>query len=123
MKKLFFVFSIVLLAFSSCKKDPPKAVITVTYLNGRPVPDATVRVYAGPSDENTEGNVGYIEPYSRERDAVKMTDSEGKAEFEFQYEAIYNVFAFKLENGDTLKGTGAVVLEKNKVAEETVIIR
>ncbi len=106
-----------------CKQAPPKAVITVTELNGKPVPDATVRVYAGPSDENTEGNVGYIQPYERERDAVKMTDSEGKAEFEFEYEAIYNVFAFKIVNGDTLKGTGAVILEKDKVAEETVIIR
>ncbi len=123
MKKLFYLFAIMFFALSACKEDPPKAVITVTYLNGRPVPDATVRVYAGPSDENTEGNVGYIEPYSRERDAVKMTDSEGKAEFEFKYEAIYNVFAFKLENGDTLKGTGAIILEKDKVAEETVIIR
>ena len=54
---------------------------------------------------------------------MKMTDSEGKAEFQFEYEAIYNVFAFKIVNGDTLKGTGAVILEKDKVAEETVIIR
>jgi len=123
MKNLLFILGLVALIGFGCKPNPPKAVITVTKLNGQVVPDATVRVYAGPSDENTEGNVGYIKPYERERDAVKMTDNEGKAEFEFEYEAIYNVFAFKIENGDTLKGTGAVILEKNKVAEETVIIR
>lgn len=123
MKRVIFILSLFAVVGYGCKPDPPKAVITVTELNGTPVPDATVRVYAGPSDENTEGNVGYIQPYERERDAVKMTDSEGKAEFEFEYEAIYNVFAFKIVNGDTLKGTGAVILEKDKVAEETVIIR
>ncbi len=123
MKRVLLILGLFAILGYGCKPDPPKAIITVTELNGTPVPDATVRVYAGPSDENTEGNVGYIQPYERERDAVKMTDSEGKAEFEFEYEAIYNVFAFKIVNGDTLKGTGAVILEKDKVAEETVIIR
>jgi len=122
MKKFFYLL-LIIFAVGACKKDPPRAIVTVTYLNGKPVPDATVRVYAEPSDENVEGNIGYIQPYERERDAVKMTDSEGQAEFEFEYEAIYNVFAFKIENGDTLKGTGALILEKDKVTEETVIIR
>ncbi len=130
MKKIFYVFAILVIALASCKDKPPKAEITVVDLSNKPVPDAFVRVYATPSDQNVEGNIGYIKPYERERDALKMTDSDGKVEFEFKYEAIYNVFAYKIISdtsqgiiGDTLKGTGAVILEKNKVAEETIIIR
>lgn len=80
MNKILLIITIVLLSFSSCKKEVPgKAIITVLDKNNLPVYGATVNLN---SDNNPKP--GYVKD-------KKTTDNNGKTYHEFPLEVILQV--------------------------------
>lgn len=138
MKKTVFLFVclsvFVLMTASKCQKDkPPKALITVYDGETKNVLyGATVKIYSDPTYYNNGVGyqpVGYYDPDERTLYDIKYTDSNGQTEHSFKYESIYSVRVIFIKqitghgsNADTtfLYGEGALKLENNKTASETV---
>lgn len=96
--------------FSGCKKNgPTKAVVTVNDSLGRPCRGATVTLWQDTAVNQTTGSTASIR-------VTKLTDSGGKAEFEFALEAFLNLEAYK--NTDTVRAF--VRLEEHKTVYQTV---
>jgi len=134
MKTNKYILIIALAVFSvfySCKKPAdPKATVTVigTNKDGAEVAieGATVKVLADPNTHDEHGNVGHVRPDLDSDEGLyftKTTNSSGKADFEFKYEAILKVYAYIVEKKDTVWGEGALILEKDKTYNETVYLR
>lgn len=118
MKKLLLiavVFGIV--SFSSCKKDPPQAVIKVVNEAGLPVAGAEVIITAD------EGN-GWIRP-DNVKELILYTNSSGVLERTFLDDAIYDVLAQEKDDAEIVirSGSGVLVLEVGTTCNETITIR
>ena len=108
----YIVLSIFLLqfAFIGCKKNgPTKAIVTVNDSLGRPCRGATVTLWQDTAVNQTTGSSANIR-------VSKITDSSGKAEFEFALESFLNLEAYK--NDDTVRAF--VRLEQHKTVYQTV---
>lgn len=123
IKRLFFLGGLVILfmpAFFSCKKDEPtKAVITVQDSGGYPVEGARVRVF---QDSVVNQVTGVKANVSDE----KISDSNGRTEHEFKWEAFLNIEAIRVRIDtpmwpvDTDTARGYIRLEYQKTVETTV---
>lgn len=107
-------------AFFSCKKDEPtKAVITVLDTNSLPMPGVRVRVF---QDSVVNSVTGVKANISDER----ITDSNGRTEHVFKWEAFLNIEAVTVRIDslllpvDTDTTRGYIRLEYQKTVEATV---
>jgi len=109
---LAILFSIL---FHSCRKEDTTCfvVIKVVRLDGLVVSGANVKITS--NFANTNG----VNPLASYLPAVKVTDSEGKAEFQFKYQAILDVEA------SSVFGTGnsIVKLQPGETVSKTVVIQ
>jgi hypothetical protein len=123
IKRLFNAGALVLLfmpAFFSCKKDQPtKAVITVLDTNSMPVAGARVRVFQDSVINQVTGVQANISD-------EKISDSQGRTEHEFKWEAFLNIEAIRVRLDtasmpvDTDTTRGYIRLEYQKTVETTV---
>src|SRR5436190_24383778 len=123
IKRLFNLGAVVILfipAFFSCKKDAPtKAVITVLDTNFLPVAGAHVRVFQDSVINQVTGVQANI-------DDEKISDSQGRTEHEFKWEAFLNIEATRIRLDtasmpiDTDTARGYVRLEYQKTVDATV---
>jgi hypothetical protein len=136
MKRIYLLLIAILLMISffntSCKKtDPPKASITVIGQNedGQEIyqAGAVVLVKADPNTHDEHGNTGLVRPDLDSDEGLYVkgnTDSGGKVNFDFKYEAILRVYAYIVpKKSDTIWGEGAIILKENEVYNETVYLR
>ena len=123
IKRLINLGAVVILfmpAFFSCKKDQPtKAVITVLDTNSLPVAGAHVRVFQDSVINQVTGVQANI-------DDEKISDSQGRTEHEFKWEAFLNIEATRIRLDtaympiDTDTTRGYVRLEYQKTVNATV---
>jgi hypothetical protein len=100
------------LSFFSCKKDgPSNAVITVVDSINRPVQGATVILWQDTAVNKSNGVASNVR-------VSKKTDAAGKAEFEFQLEAFFNIDV--LYNADTARSF--IRLKEHETVSKTVVI-
>ncbi|MBK5285657.1 MAG: hypothetical protein JJE25_09665 [Bacteroidia bacterium] len=115
INRVLRVTAVVLLffpAFYSCKKDAPtKGVVTVLDSNNAPVAGALVTVFQDSVTNQITGVRADI------RD-VKVSDSAGKTEHTFKWEAFLNIEAIRANGADTARGY--IRLEYQKTIEATV---
>jgi hypothetical protein len=106
-----------IMVFSSCKKEPPKAVIKVIDEMGNAVPGAEILITAD------EGR-GYIQP-DNVRELKLYANASGIVERTFYDDAIYDVLARQYDEDNIVvkSGSGVLVLEKDQVYNETITIR
>ena len=109
--RIFLLFFTVVLFLGSCgKQEPAHVVITVLNDSAVAVPGATVRIYSKPSDSTV--------------DITKVTDSNGRANFEFDTDYVLSVHCEKeLDNNQILEGDGVVEIHVNATAEKTIVIK
>ncbi len=122
IKRLFNLGALVILfmpAFFSCKKDQPtKAVITVLDNNSLPLAGAHVRVF----QDSVVNQYGVRASVSDE----KISDSNGRTEHIFKWEAFLNIEAIRIRLDtaslplDTDTARGYVRLEYQKTVNATV---
>ncbi|MGC9330278.1 MAG: hypothetical protein ACP5DZ_00165 [Bacteroidales bacterium] len=120
--KILPVLGLVLIMWGvfSCKDpEPPKAIIQVINENGEPVEEAMVVIRA-PDSDSTHTRV-YLASGVKEIADTSYTDSDGKVRKKFLYESIYRVEVTKYDN-PTLRGIGVLILETDKIYEETITI-
>jgi hypothetical protein len=123
IKRLFNLGAVVILfipAFFSCKKDgPTKAVITVLDTNSLPLAGAHVRVF----QDSVVSQVTHVQANINDE---KISDSQGRTEHEFKWEAFLNIEAtiIRLDTAympvDTDTTRGYVRLEYQKTVNATV---
>ena len=123
IKRLFNLGGLVILfmpAFFSCKKDEPtKAVITVLDTNSFPLAGAFVRVFQ-------DSVINQVTGVQADISDEKISDSNGRTEHEFKWEAFLNIEAVVIRldtaslpvDSDTTRGY--VRLEYQKTVEATV---
>lgn len=109
-----------LFAINSCKKDK-QTIATITVVNdqGTPVPGASVRLYAVPSETPPP-------PNALRFDTTQVTNGTGKVSFDFSdfYKkgqagfAVLDVAASKGVDS----GEGIIKIEEEKTTEETITI-
>jgi hypothetical protein len=109
-----------LLAVNSCKKDK-QTIATVLVVNdeGEPVPGASVRLYAVPSETPPP-------PNEIRFDTTQITNGTGKVTWDFSdfYEkgqAGFAVLDIEASKG-ALSGEGIIKIEEEETTEETIVI-
>ena len=109
-----------LIAVNSCKKDV-QTIATVLVVNseGEPVPGASVRLFAVPSETPPP-------PNELRFDTTQITNGTGKVSWDFSdlYEkgqAGFAVLDIEASKGD-LAGEGIIKIEEETTSEETIII-
>jgi hypothetical protein len=109
-----------LVAVNSCKKDK-QTIATVLVVNdeGEPVPGASVRLYAVPSETPPP-------PNEIRFDTTQITNGTGKVTWDFSdfYEkgqAGFAVLDIEASKG-ALTGEGIIKIEEEETTEETIII-
>lgn len=122
--KALKLFSVLLLTasafvFSSCRKDEETiATILVLDADGAPVPSASVRLFAEPSEPCDGCELRF--------DTIQVSNGTGKVTFDFSdfYKAgqagfaVLNIEASK----GSLFGSGIIKIEEEETNEESVII-
>lgn len=109
-----------LFAIHSCKKDKQTiATVLVVNSDGEPVPGATVRLYAVPSETPPPPNAIRF-------DTTQVTNGTGKVTFDFSdfYEkgqAGFAVLDIEASKGSE-SGEGIIKIEEEKTTEESVTI-
>lgn len=104
---VFFAMSI----FASCGRgDDPRAEITILDVNDRPIPGATVEIFA-PSTNLI-------------REDIRYTDKDGKTYHEFKFEGTFDVKAFisTFSIYRNLRGTGEIILSRDEVYRTTITL-
>lgn len=114
------LFLLFMPAFFSCKKDEPtKCVITVLDTNSLPLAGAFVRVFQ-------DSVINQVTGVQADINDEKISDSNGRTEHEFKWEAFLNIeaVAIRLDTAswpiDTDTTRGYVRLEYQKTVEATV---
>jgi hypothetical protein len=111
---LFLAISFSILS-NSCRKEDDTCfvVIKVVRLDGLSVSGANVKLTS--NFANTNGT----NPLASYLPAVKVTDSEGKAEFQFKYQAILDAEA------SSVFGNGATIvkLQPGETVSKTIVIQ
>jgi hypothetical protein len=130
MNKRFYTFLIVaifgglLIWTNACKEpEPPKAMVIVVDESGDPVEGAMVVVKAADSDSSH--TVVYLANGPKQIADTAWSNSDGKVNYDFRYEAIYKVEVTKGTDRDhpfVRRGLGVLILENDKVYEEQITI-
>ena len=117
-KSLFFLVIVFLTStIYSCKKESPTiGIIIVQNESGNSVGGALVEVYPDSSSTTDIGQAPITEMYKEGK-----TDSNGRKEFEFLYEARLKVRVTKTVENNDLKAINYINLRKSK--KETKIIQ
>ena len=112
---------LLLLALGSCYKvQPTTATITVTDVNGTPLPGTMVRLFPNPTEPaNPPAEL------NQELDQTKQADAQGKVYFD--YSSYYQrgqvglyVLNIEATSGDTITVPGIIKVEEQKDNFETV---
>ena len=112
-----FFIAVFVTSFSSCKKvNDTIGVIIVKDTQGNTVSGATVVLHrdGAISQQGQETN-----PDLRKQD---ITDSDGRAEFTYDLEAIFNIEVEKIEGNDIYTGSNVIRLLKEKTVTQVVEI-
>lgn len=120
--KFFGTLMIVCLLFAinSCKKDKQTiATVLVVNADGEPVPGASVRLYAVPSETPPPPNAIRF-------DTTQVTNGTGKVSFDFSEfykkgQAGFAVLDMAASKGAE-SGEGIIKIEEEKTTEETITI-
>ena len=103
--------------FTSCSKEKDTiARIIVKNTNGEVVPDATVKLYP---DATISDNGSTPDPSLPK---TNITDSNGKAEFPYDHEAVLNIKATILIGNDNFQGDNRINLLRGKTTTKMVEI-
>lgn len=108
---LLFCTFLTVSIFSSCGRgDDPRAEITIVDVNNRPIPGATVEIFAPPTDLI--------------REDIRYTDEKGKTYHEFLFEGTLDVKAkiSKFSIYTNLKGTGEIILSRDETYSTTITL-
>ena len=103
--------------FISCEKAKDTiGIIIVKNTSGETIPGATVTLHrdGAISQQNTTTN-----PDLRK---TNTTDANGRAEFTYELEAIFQVDVAKTDGNNTYTGTNVIRLEREKTVTQTVEI-
>jgi len=112
-----FFIAIFVTSFSSCQKASDTiGVVIVKDTQGNTVSGATVVLHrdGAISQQGQETN-----PDLRKQD---ITDSDGRAEFTYDLEAIFNIEVEKIEGNDIYTGSNVIRLLKEKTVTQVVEI-
>lgn len=116
-KGLFFLVMVFLTStIYSCKKENPTiGIIVVQNESGNSVGGALVEVYPDSSSTTDIGQAPITEMYKQ-----GTTDSNGRKEFEFPYEARLKIRVTKTIGNNDLKANNYINLRKNKKETKTI---
>tara|TARA_B100001250_G_C19752952_1_gene768682 strand:+ start:998 stop:1375 length:378 start_codon:yes stop_codon:yes gene_type:complete len=111
-------FSVVIItSFSSCEKEKKTiGIIIVKDFNGNTVSGATVTLHQDGAI-SPQGNS--TEPSLKKTD---VTDANGRAEFTYELEAIFQVDAEKIDGNNIYSGSKIIRLLREKTVTEVVEI-
>lgn len=113
--RILFVFLFISSIFTSCEKEKDTiGIVKVVNSNGNTVQGATVVL-------NQLNTIPGTDPIDKLRQTGK-TDANGKAEFEYTYEAILNIEVDYTNGNDSYTGSGVIRLLRGKIISETVEI-
>ncbi|MBT6013837.1 MAG: hypothetical protein HOG85_03370 [Flavobacteriales bacterium] len=113
--RILFVFLFISSIFTSCEKEKDTiGIVKVVNSNGNTVQGATVVL-------NQLNTIPGTDPIDKLRQTAK-TDANGKAEFEYTYEAILNIEVDYTNGNDSYTGSGVIRLLRGKIISETVEI-
>mgnify|MGYP006182717121 FL=1 len=113
--RILFVFLFISSIFTSCEKEKDTiGIVKVVNSNGNIVQGATVVL-------NQLNTIPGTDPIDKLRQTAK-TDANGKAEFEYTYEAILNIEVDYTNGNDSYTGSGVIRLLRGKIISETVEI-
>jgi len=114
---LGFFALVITTTFTSCSKEKDTiARIIVKNTNGEVVPDATVKLYP---DATISDNGSTPDPSLTK---TNITDSNGKAEFTYDHEAVLNIKATILIGNDNFQGDNRINLLRGKTTTKMVEI-
>ena len=120
LKNTFLVlFSLAIMSFfPSCEKNKETiGVIIVKDTDGNPVAGATVVLHLDSLSVNPQGNL-----YNSEELKKNITDANGRAEFSYDLEAVFQIYARKVVGNDLLTGYNVIrLLREKEVAQEVII--
>ena len=115
ISRILFVFLFISSIFTSCEKEKDTiGIVKVVNSNGNIVQGATVVL-------NQLNTIPGTDPIDKLRQTAK-TDANGKAEFEYTYEAILNIEVDYTNGNDSCTGSGVIRLLRGKIISETVEI-
>ena len=120
-RSYFFIFTIMLVFFTSCRKEiDTVAIINVVDIDSVVQPGINVRMFGEPSTDNQ----GEVQEIAIDRE--QTTDSNGKAEFNFTDDFELGQSGFAVLNvevtvGDSIYET-ILKVEAEETTEETIII-
>jgi len=115
ISRILFVFLFISSIFTSCEKEKDTiGIVKVVNSNGNTVQGATVVL-------NQLNTIPGTDPIDELRQTAK-TDANGKAEFEYTYEAILNIEVDYTNGNDSYTGSGVIRLLRGKIISETVEI-
>ena len=107
-----------ILSISSCQKAKDTVgVIIVKDSNGNLVSGATVVLHLDSLSENQQGN--FYNPSLRKTD---ITDVNGRAEFTYELEGIFQVSVQKTQGNNTLTGDNIIRFLKEKTVTQIIEI-
>ena len=113
--RILFVFLFISSIFTSCEKEKDTiGIVKVVNSNGNTVQGATVVL-------NQLNTIPGTDPIDKLRQTAK-TDANGKAEFEYTYEAILNIEVDYTNGNVSYTGSGVIRLLRGKIISETVEI-
>ena len=115
---IFGIILIIPITFGSCEKAKDTiGVVVVKDSDGNPVSGATVVLHLDSLAENPQGNF-----YETTLRKSNPTDVNGRAEFTYNLEAIFQVSVTKTEGNNTLTGSSVIRLLKEKTVTQEVRI-
>ena len=121
LKNTFLVlFSLAIMSFfPSCEKNKETiGVIIVKDTDGNPVAGATVVLHLDSLSVSPQGNLYNSEELKK----TNITDTNGRAEFSYDLEAVFQIYARKVVGNDLLTGYNVIrLLRQKEVAQEVVI--
>tara|TARA_A100001035_G_scaffold233241_1_gene195858 strand:- start:595 stop:969 length:375 start_codon:yes stop_codon:yes gene_type:complete len=105
------------LPFYSCKKTKETiGIVIVKDINGQLISGATVTLHQD-GQISPQGNL--TDPSVRR---TETTDSNGRAQFIYDLEAVLNISVTKIDGNDQLSGTGIIRLLREKTVTQQVEI-
>lgn len=105
-----------MLSISSCQKAKDTVgVIIVKDPNGNLISGATVVLHLDSLSENQQGNF-----YNMSLRKTDITDVNGRAEFTYDLEGIFQVSVQKTQGNNTLTGYNVIRLLKEKIVTQEV---
>ena len=117
---LLALFSFAILSFfPSCEKNKETiGVIIVKDADANPLAGATVVLHLDSLSVNPQGNLYNSEELKK----TNITDANGRAEFSYDLEAVFQIYARKVVGNDLLTGNNIIRLLREKEVVQEVII-